>query len=181
MIILITGSTHTGKTNLAQQLLEKTRYPYLSQDHLKMGLIRSGQTQLTVNSDELLTPYLWNITKEIVKTAIENKQHLIIEGLYIPFDWQKDFTADYLLNIHFICLVMSQDYITHHFEDILHNANVIEKRLDEFDLTKEKLIQKNAYNLKMCEAYRLDYVLIEANYKATMENVLQQLLDKRGN
>ena len=47
MIILITGASHTGKTVLAQKLLEKYKYPYLSIDHLKMGLIRSGNTDLT--------------------------------------------------------------------------------------------------------------------------------------
>jgi len=46
MIILITGASHTGKTLLAQKLLEKYKYPYLSIDHLKMGLIRSGQTEV---------------------------------------------------------------------------------------------------------------------------------------
>ena len=72
MIIIITGASHTGKTLLAQRLLEKFSFPYLSIDHLKMGLIRSSQTNLTPYDDKELTPYLWNILKEIIKTAIEN-------------------------------------------------------------------------------------------------------------
>ena len=51
MIILITGATHTGKTLLAQKMLEEYSYPYLSIDHLKMGLIRSGNTGLTPEDD----------------------------------------------------------------------------------------------------------------------------------
>ena len=94
MIILITGASHTGKTNLAQKLLEKYSYPYLSLDHLKMGLIRSGQTDLTPMDDEKLVPYIWNITKEIIKTAIENGQNLIVEGCYIPCDWKKEFSEE---------------------------------------------------------------------------------------
>ena len=47
MVILVTGASHIGKTVLAQKLLEKYKYPYLSIDHLKMGLIRSGYTELT--------------------------------------------------------------------------------------------------------------------------------------
>ena len=71
-IILITGATHTGKTALAQKLLEKYKFPYLSIDHLKMGLIRSGNTTLTPTSaDEALTEYLWPIVREMIKTAIE--------------------------------------------------------------------------------------------------------------
>ena len=97
MIILIAGASHTGKTLLAQRLLEKYQYPYLSIDHLKMGLIRSGNTDLTAtDDDEKLTEYLWPVVREMVKTAIENKQNLIVEGCYIPFDWQKDFSGEYL-------------------------------------------------------------------------------------
>lgn len=96
MVILIAGSSHTGKTFFAQKLLEKYKYPYLSIDHLKMGLIRSNNTNLSVEDDEKLTQYLWKIVKEIIKTNIENKQNLIIEGCYIPFDWKKDFSEEYI-------------------------------------------------------------------------------------
>ena len=59
-IVLIAGSSHTGKTALAQQILERYGYPYLSIDHLKMGLIRSGYCSLTPESDDKeLTAYLW--------------------------------------------------------------------------------------------------------------------------
>ena len=119
MIILITGASHTGKTALAQKLLEKYKYPYLSIDHLKMGLIRSGNTELTPMSDDTdLTAYLWPIVREMIKTAIENKQNLIVEGCYIPFDWQKDFDSKCLGNIKYFCLIMSESYIRNHFVDI---------------------------------------------------------------
>lgn len=109
MIVLITGASHAGKTVLAQKLLEEYKYPYLSIDHLKMGLIRSGNTRLTAESStEELTEYLWPIVREIVKTAIENKQNLIVEGCYIPFDWQKDFPREYLEDIRFYCLIMHE-------------------------------------------------------------------------
>lgn len=132
MIILITGASHTGKTALAQKLLERYKYPYLSIDHLKMGLIRSRNTELTPLSDDNdLTEYLWPIVCEMIKTAIENNQNLIVEGCYIPFDWEKDFTKEYLDNIRYCCLVMSEDYIRNHFGDIKRYASVIEKRLDD--------------------------------------------------
>ena len=84
MILLIAGASHTGKTALAQKILEKYQYPYLSIDHLKMGLIRSKNTVLTpVSSDKELTEYLWPIVREMIKTAIENKQNLVVEGCYI--------------------------------------------------------------------------------------------------
>jgi gluconate kinase len=114
MIILITGASHTGKTALAQKMLEKYKYPYLSIDHLKMGLIRSKNTNLTpLSSDKDLTNYLWPIVCEMVKTAVENNQNLIVEGCYIPKNWQNDFTQDYLKNIKYCCMMMIVVFIAH--------------------------------------------------------------------
>ncbi len=163
MIILITGASHTGKTLLAQKLLEKYKYPYLSIDHLKMGLIRSGQTKLTPYDDDKLTVYLWNILKEIIKTAIENGQNLIIEGCYIPFDWKDSFDEDYLPQIKYICLVMSESYINSHFTDIVSFGNVIEKRLSN-DLGIEETIQDNLKYLRGCISHGLEYFLIDDEY-----------------
>ena len=164
MIIIITGASHTGKTLLAQKLLEKYRFPYLSIDHLKMGLIRSGQTELTPYDDDKLTDYLWSIIKEIIKTAIENGQNLIIEGCYIPFNWKDSFEPEYLSEIRFICLIMSETYINRHFDDIIRNENVIEKRLHDADLTIESVKEENRYNLQQCKQFGLDYVLIDDEY-----------------
>ena len=164
MIILIAGTTHTGKTNYAQRLLEKYHYPYLSIDHLKMGLIRSGHTKLTPMDDDKLTDYLWPIVREMVKTAIENKQNLIVEGCYIPFDWQKDFEPEYLKHIQYTCLIMSRKYIEEHFADIQSYASVIESRLDDSDLNQADLISENEYNLSQCIAHNCHYILFEDSY-----------------
>lgn len=169
MIIIITGTTHTGKTNLSQKLLEKYHYPYLSIDHLKMGLIRSGNTNLTPNDDDELTNYLWPIVKEIIKTAIENNQNLIVEGCYVPFNWQKDFDDSYLKHIKYYCLVMTEKYIRNHFTDILKYSNVIEKRLIDSDLTKEVLIEENKKVLNSVKKYHLNYILIDDLYDINID------------
>ena len=170
MIILITGASHTGKTALAQKLLEKYKYPYLSIDHLKMGLIRSGMTNLTPESDDKdLTDYLWPITAEIIKTAIENNQNLIVEGCYIPFDYSKYFQAQYLEHIKFFCLVMSEKYIRNHFDDIRKYASVIEFRGDDRDCTFEAVLNENAEVLKLCQSHNAEYILIDDEYKIDIE------------
>ena len=168
MILLIAGASHTGKTAYAQRLLEKYHYPYLSIDHVKMGLIRSGQTELTPMDDDKLTDYLWPIVREMIKTAIENQQNLIVEGCYIPFDWKKDFSEEYLAQIQYVCLVMSQTYIENHFSDIQKYANAIECRLDDKDLNAEELIAANADNLAQCIANDCKYILIEESYDKWM-------------
>ncbi len=164
MIILITGASHTGKTLLAQRLLERIHFPYLSIDHLKMGLIRDGQTHLTPSDDKELTPYLWGIVKEMVKTAIENNQNMIVEGCYIPFDWKKDFSQEYLRDIRYICLVMSENYIRNHFADIRDRASVIEERLEDSDFTVEGAIMENSGYLQGCRQYGCTYHEIDDRY-----------------
>ncbi len=169
MILLITGASHTGKTALAQKLLEKYKYPYLSIDHLKMGLIRSGNTELTPLDDRELTGYLWPIVREMIKTAVENEQNLIVEGCYIPFDWAEDFEREYLDNIRYYCLVMSEKYIKTHFADIKKYANVIENRLDDEDCTLESVLADNAEFLKQAQLHKANIILIDDNYDVDID------------
>lgn len=169
MIVLITGASHTGKTVLAQKLLEKYKYPYLSIDHLKMGLIRSGYTKLTPQDDDKLTEYLWPMVREIIKTAIENKQNLIVEGCYIPFDWTNDFAKEYLDNIRYFCLVMSENYIKKHFNNIKKYASVIESRLDDEWCTMESVLEDNANVLELAKKHNVKYLLIDDKYEIEID------------
>ena len=172
MIILIGGASHTGKTLLAQRLLEKYHYPYLSIDHLKMGLIRSGQTALTPMDDDKLTDYLWPIVREMVKTAIENKQNLIVEGCYIPFDWAKDFEEAYRKEIHYVCLIMSRRYIETHFGAIKTHADAMEARLDDSHLSAQQLIADNECHLAQCIAHGCRYLWIDEDYEQAFDQIL---------
>ena len=173
MVILIAGASHTGKTKLAQSLLEKYQYPYFSIDHLKMGLIRSGYTDLTpLSDDDALTAYLWPVVREIIKTAIENKQNLIVEGCYIPFDWEKDFEPEYLEWIRYDCLVMSEGYIRKHFADIKRYASVIEDRQDDSWCSMESLIEDNAKIMQLAKAHGVNYILIDEAYQIDIDNII---------
>ena len=165
MIVLIAGASHTGKTLLAQRLLEKYHFPYLSIDHLKMGLIRSGQSNLTVYDDESLTEYLWPIVCEMIKTAIENHQNLIVEGCYIPFSWKSSFPESYRSNIHAIWLILTRSYIENHFEDIISHANDIEHRIHDESLTEQFLVEENLHNLEGCQQFNCQYFLIDKKYE----------------
>lgn len=172
MIILITGASHTGKTVLAQKLLHQLQIPYLSIDHLKMGLIRSGQTDLTPEDDDALTAYLWPIVREIIRTAIENRQDLIIEGCYVPFDWRKDFTESYQREIRFLCLAMTDAYIDAHFDAIQAHASDVEARLDDSYCTAEKL---KADNRAVTEGFRKAgeaVTRIETSWETAVEALL---------
>lgn len=169
MVVLIMGASHTGKTALAQKLLEKYKYPYLSIDHLKMGLIQSGYTKLTPEDDNELTDYLWPIIREIIKTAIENKQNLVIEGCYIPFEWSKGFEKEYLEHIKYYCLIMSRDYIKNHFTSIKIYASVIENRLDDECCTLESVLKDNAHFLELAQKYGANYVLINDKYEINID------------
>ncbi len=169
MIILIAGSTHTGKTVLAQKMLSKYGFPYLSQDHLKMGVIRSGFSAITPEDNiKDITHVIWPITREIIKTCIENKQNLTIEGCYIPFDFYKEFDEEYLKYLHYTCLIFSEKYIHEHYDDIINHARAIEFR-DNDDAeycTREMLLRENLFNLEECKKAAIcNYILINDKYE----------------
>ena len=172
MVIILTGASHIGKTVLAQRMLEKYKYPYFSIDHLKMGLIRTGMTALTPEDDDELTDYLWPIVREIIKTAVENEQNLIVEGCYIPFDWRNSFDELYLQSMRFICLAMSDEYIDSHFADIKAHASDIEKRLDDSDCTAEQLKQDNRRIIDGFKSNGEHVTLITENYDDPIKGVL---------
>ena len=175
MVILITGASHTGKTLLAQRMLEEYKYPYLSMDHLKMGLIRSGNTTLTPEDDDALTEYLWPIVREIIKTAIENDQNLIVEGCYVPFDWREDLDEYYLPSIRFVCLAMSGEFIERHFDEILGHESEIESRSVDTGLTAEGLKEDNEFYIEGFRKAGEQVVLIDSDFTEALGRVLAQL------
>ena len=129
MVFLIGGSSHVGKTLMAQRLMEKISVPYVSLDHLKMGLIRSGLTTLTAEEDAALREFMWPMVVGMIKTAVENGQNLIVEGCYIPGDWAQSFKKEHLENIRAVFIVMSEPYIRSHTDEIVRYGDIIEQRL----------------------------------------------------
>lgn len=164
MVVLITGASHTGKTVLAQKLLETYGYPYFSLDHLKMGLIRSGYVTMTPFDDDAMTAYLWPVVREMIKTVIENEQNLIIEGGYIPFDWAASFEQSYLAHIKCYCLVMTERYIRNHFDDIKKHACDVEHRTEDV-WSLEDALEDNERFLLAAKAHHLPCVLIDDDYE----------------
>ena len=91
------------------------------------------------------------------KTAIENKQNLIVDGYYIPFDWEKNFTTEYLQVIKYFCFVMSENYIKNHISWFLKNH---QDAIDDF--MKEV---KEKYYDKMKETNQLYLFKTYTSYK----------------
>ena len=174
MIWIITGASHTGKTFLAQRMLEKFMFPYLSINHLKMGLIRSGYTELTPEDDDKLTDYLWPVVREMIKTAIENKQNLVVEGCYIPFDWREDFEEEYQSKISFVCLAMTEGYIDEHFDDIRNHGSDIENRLDDSDLSIDWVKEENRRYIEGFQKAGERMVIIDSDYKRSIDGFLEE-------
>ena len=174
MVVIVTGASHVGKTLLAQRLLEKHHWPYLSVDHLKMGLIRSGMTDLTPEDDDQLTGLLWPVVREMVKTAVENEQNLIVEGCYVPFHWRRDFSEACLRHIRFLCLAMSSDYIDAHIDEIMGHACEIEARLDDSGCTADRLKADNRRTAEGFEKAGERVIYIRGDYEKTVAALLEE-------
>lgn len=177
MVILIGGSSHVGKTLFAQKLMEQLHYPYLSLDHLKMGFIRTGKTDITVNDDCEMRYFLWPFAAEMIKTAIENRQNLIVEGCYIPAEWRDSFSPVYLAEIRCVFLLMSEPYLTRHFDAVKQYANVIERRIDDRP-DQKRLIACSRGFLEDCIEHDIPYVMIDGAFDG--DAILREIYAKLG-
>lgn len=178
MVILISGASHTGKTLVSQKLMEELNFPYISMDHLKMGMIRSQRMKISPESSiKEITKELWPTVKEIICTAIENNQNLIIEGCYVPENVRNEFDVYYLNNMFFCFLVFHQDYIINNYEDILNYENIIEKResISFRDELQVQIERENKYFLDLCEKYQYPLILIKNKFN--MECIISNILD----
>ena len=182
MIILLTGASHTGKTALAQKLLEKYKYPYLCIDHLKMGLIRGLDDCpiSAIDKDEHIARYLWPIVKGIIETNIENKQNLIFEGCYLPCHEIKKLLETYPHDILAIYMVFSENYIRTHFEDVLGYRFVVEARGYKEERTVDMLVAEHQQVLASCKLNNLPYFLADNSYDEMFGEILRFICNKIG-
>ncbi|MCL2704161.1 MAG: 2-phosphoglycerate kinase [Defluviitaleaceae bacterium] len=174
MVILIGGVSHTGKTYMAQQLLEKYKYPYLSIDHLKMGLYRAntGCGFTPCDDDEIIGEKLWGLLKGIIMTSIENNQNLIIEGCYLFPQNINEIETEYQRNIICFYLGLSKTYIEKCFQsEILRHRSVIEARGYETDFNLDDYILQNIKQKELCRKYNAEYFEIDKNYQNEIDKV----------
>lgn len=177
MIILIGGVSHTGKTLLAQKLLEKYKIPYVSLDHLKMGLVRGGYTKAfsASSDDELIAETMWPFVEGIIKTAIENEQDNIIEGCYLPPVHVKKLIETYPNHIKVIYICFTEAYVLENYDSkILTYRNIIEKRIYDEERSMINFINEHTRLRQECKKYRLNYVDIAENYESVMEAILDK-------
>ena len=180
MVILIAGASYVGKTLLAQKLLEIYKMPYLSIDHLKMGIYRSGSDCgfNPESDDEIITGKLRPIIKGIIMTNIENNQNLIIEGCYFP-ESIDDLSKEYLCKTIFLYIIFSEQYIIKNLSDkIIGNRNNIENRGYDFEGTIEKYILKNKNNKEKCTKNGIKYFEIEEDYEKEIKNIYEWIKEK---
>jgi len=183
MIILISGNSQMGKTYMAQNLLERYKIPYLSIDHLKMGIYRGiancGFTPM--DSTEYIGDKLWPIVKGIIMTAIENNQSLVIEGCYILPHYLQEFEKYYSDKIISVFIGFSNNYIKNNYEEkILKYRNIIEDRgeltpEDKSDFRIEEYLKENDMFRRSCAATGEKFFEIDHSYEDEITRVYEYI------
>lgn len=173
MVILIGAESYTGKTLMAQKLLEIYKIPYLSIDHLKMGLFRANMNCGFTPSDsnEVIESHLWPILKGIIDTNLENKQSIIIEGCYIFPHRLKEFKKNHLNEIIPIFMGFSKSYIENNYSKIIKHRSIIELREEQEDRVINKLITENEKLKLRCDTSLVKYFEIDKDYKEDVEKI----------
>ena len=119
---------------------------------------------------------MWPIVREMLKTAVENEQNLIVEGCYIPFDWRQDFDEQYLANIRFVCLAMTEEYIKNHFDEIISHESEVETRLVEADCMVTDLTADNKRYIDGFQKAGECVVIIDDDYEKTIEDTANAVI-----
>ena len=178
MVILISAASCTGKTLMAQKLLEKYHMPYLSVDLIKMGLFRSdincGFTP--TDSDEHIESLLWPILKGIIETTIENGQNLIIEGAYIFPQRLNEVYNEYNKMIIPVFMGLSKNYIENNYDTgIIKHKSVIEQKDYSEDWNPGWFIDGNLKMKKRCLDNNVQYFEIEKDYNNEIMKVYKYI------
>lgn len=178
MIILIGGVSHTGKTYMAQKLLEKYKIPYLSLDHLKMGLFRGGLPCgfSILDKDEVIAEALWPVVEGIIRTNIENDQQIIIEGCYLPPQRVRKLKDEFPLDIIEVYICFTEAYLVSNFDtQILRHRRVIEKRIEDEDRSIDDFVREHKKMRHLCVENNLKVFDVNSGYEERMDDVMRYI------
>lgn len=139
MVIIITGPSSTGKTFIANQLMEELEIPFFSMDWLKMGLYRSNPNiGFTPTDNKKTEEFLRPVIVEMIKTIQENQQSLIIEGIYVTNELLSQLDNVLVVNMKF-----SEQYIINSYVDIIKHRSVSELRQYDEERTVADFIKEH--------------------------------------
>lgn len=144
MLLFLQGASHAGKTTFTKHLARLTGAGVVSLDLLKMGLIKSGNTDfagLTPEDDDAIAERLWPIVREIALVADENGQSLIIEGVSLPFDGAGTLAKESgESRAAAFAITFSEEYIRNQYGRICKEASASERRVHQEPPTLEELL-----------------------------------------
>ena len=176
MVILIGAESLTGKTLMAQKLLETYKIPYMSVDHLKMGLYRANINCgfEPADSNDIIEKHLWPILKGIAETNIENNQSIIIEGCYIYPNRIKEFLDEYINQIIPVFMGFSKQYLEGNFTSrVLKFKSSIELRDIPEERPLEWFIEAHEKWKMLCKESNIQYFEINNDYENDVSEIFQ--------
>jgi len=152
--------------------LEQLKMPYLSVDHLKMGLFHGwpGCGFHPEGDREATGAALWPVVKAMAMTAIENGQSMIIEGCYHSPAQIAEFEAGYAEHVIAFWMAFSRRYIEENYEKIKAFESAIERREND-DPNPEKLINESEALRALCLAQGARFFEIDGDYERAMRAI----------
>ena len=110
----------------------------------------------------------------IIRTAIENRQQLIIEGCYLPHKQVGLLKEEYSKEIVELYICFTESYIRKHFHgQILANRLIIETRCYEEERTENDFIAANNTMRTACKYNNLSSIDVSDNYEETFQEMIE--------
>lgn len=164
MIILIGGTSCTGKTRLAKILMRQFAIPYFSLDILMMGIYRSNHDCgfCPDNPDHSVAEKMWPIVREMIKTDVENGRNQIYEGVQIRPDFLAELASEYSKSTRSFFITFSESYIRTGYNEIIKHRTTVETRNDWPCL--EEMLESNQKLTRECRIHGCETLEIKKDY-----------------
>lgn len=185
MLYIISGSSRSGKTMIAEKIMEQCKIPYLSIDWLVMGFT-NGIPEYGIH-DKLwpneIAEKIWSFLKAFCENLIWSGTDYVIEGEAVLPELINGLLKKYPDSVK-VCYVGYTE------------VNINDKVKDIYDYSSEKndwltnesneYVQNHISNMieyskgikKACENYNIRYFDTSENFTQALNNAIKYLLNK---
>jgi hypothetical protein len=186
MIYIISGTSRSGKTFLAQKIMKKRGIPYLSLDWLVMGFT-NGIPEYGIH--DKLWPYeiaerLWDYLKAMLESIIWSESDIVIEGEAVLPELIINFLKKHPSRIRVCFLGYAHVSVPQKVEEVYeyHRGKKDWLTTESMQNVEDHIRNMVAYSdriEKTCSLYGLRYFDTSRNFTQALDQAMEYLLKEK--
>lgn len=181
-LILLGGTSGTGKTLLAERLARHLGFACFSLDYAMMGLYRGfPETGITpTDGDTTIAEKMWGFTEGLLVAMLENGRSAVVEGIQLPPVQIAGLCQRFPDRLFSFFLVFSNRYMVQQGDMIARFRNVAERRLDMTIPDSETRSAENRSMEAICLESGLPCLVIDDDFNREQDRLTMVILESIG-